>query len=37
MRTMVGDILEEAGYEIVGEAETGVQAVERTRRCAPTS
>jgi two-component system chemotaxis response regulator CheY len=27
MRTMVGDILQQAGFEIVGEAETGVQAV----------
>ena len=29
MRTMVGDILQQAGFEIVGEAETGVQAVEK--------
>ena len=29
MRTMVGDILREAGFEVVGEAATGVQAVER--------
>jgi two-component system chemotaxis response regulator CheY len=29
MRTMVADILRGAGYEVVGEAETGVQAVER--------
>ena len=29
MRTMIGDILSQAGYEVVGEAETGTQAVER--------
>lgn len=29
MRTMVGDILQAAGFAVVGEAETGVQAVER--------
>ena len=29
MRTMIGDILSQAGYEIVGEAETGTQAVEK--------
>jgi two-component system chemotaxis response regulator CheY len=29
MRTMVGDILTQAGFEVVGEAETGVQAVEK--------
>ena len=29
MRTMIGDILAQAGYEVVGEAETGTQAVEK--------
>ena len=29
MRTMVGDILRGAGFEIVGEAETGTQAVAK--------
>ena len=29
MRTMISDILSGAGYEVVGEAETGVQAIER--------
>ena len=29
MRTMVGDILRQAGYQVVGEAETGAQAVEQ--------
>ena len=29
MRTMVGDILTQAGFEVVGEAETGLQAVIR--------
>ena len=37
MRTMVGDILQQAGFEVVGEAETGVQAVEKYRRSARTS
>ena len=35
MRTMVGDILTQAGYDVVGEAETGVQAVERYRELKP--
>ena len=29
MRTMISDILSQADYEVIGEAETGVQAVER--------
>jgi two-component system, chemotaxis family, chemotaxis protein CheY len=29
MRTMIGDILTQAGFQIVGEAETGVQAVQK--------
>ena len=29
MRTMLGDILSQAGFEVVGEAETGAQAVEK--------
>jgi len=29
MRTMIGDILSQAGYEVAGEAETGTQAVEK--------
>jgi two-component system chemotaxis response regulator CheY len=35
MRTMIGDILAGAGYEVVGEAETGVQAIERYRTLRP--
>ncbi len=35
MRTMVGDILTQAGYEVVGEAETGNQAVEKYRELRP--
>lgn len=35
MRTMVGDILQSAGFEIIGEAETGVQAVERYLQLRP--
>ena len=29
MRTMLGDILQQAGFDVVGEAETGSQAVEK--------
>jgi two-component system chemotaxis response regulator CheY len=35
MRTMISDILSQAGYEIVGEAETGVQAIERYKQLKP--
>ena len=35
MRTMISDILSQAGYEIVGEAETGVQAVEKFKELKP--
>ena len=35
MRTMVGDILTQAGFQIVGEAETGVQAVEKYKHLRP--
>ena len=35
MRTMVGDIFTQAGYDVVGEAETGLQAVERFRELRP--
>ena len=35
MRTMVGDILQQAGFEIVGEAETGLQAVEKYKQLKP--
>jgi two-component system chemotaxis response regulator CheY len=35
MRTMISDILSGAGYEVVGEAETGVQAIERYRTLRP--
>jgi two-component system chemotaxis response regulator CheY len=35
MRTMVGDILTQAGFDVVGEAETGLQAVERYRELKP--
>lgn len=35
MRTMVADILRGAGYEVVGEAETGVQAVEKYKSLRP--
>ncbi|MDH4043616.1 MAG: response regulator [Gemmatimonadota bacterium] len=35
MRTMISDILGGAGYEIVGEAETGVQAIEQYKHLKP--
>jgi len=35
MRTMISDILSGAGYEVVGEAETGVQAIERFKALKP--
>jgi two-component system chemotaxis response regulator CheY len=35
MRTMISDILAQAGYEIVGEAETGAQAIERYKQLKP--
>jgi two-component system chemotaxis response regulator CheY len=35
MRTMISDILTQAGYEVVGEAETGSQAVQKYRDLKP--
>ncbi|MFQ5702790.1 MAG: response regulator [Gemmatimonadales bacterium] len=35
MRTMISDILNQAGYEVVGEAESGIQAVEQFRLLKP--
>jgi two-component system, chemotaxis family, chemotaxis protein CheY len=35
MRTMVSDILQGAGFEVVGEAETGIQAVEKYKQLRP--
>jgi two-component system chemotaxis response regulator CheY len=35
MRTMISDILTGAGYEIAGEAESGLQAVERYKALKP--
>jgi two-component system chemotaxis response regulator CheY len=35
MRLMVGDILEKAGFEIVGEAETGKEAVQKYQQLKP--
>ncbi|HSM35299.1 MAG TPA: response regulator [Longimicrobiales bacterium] len=35
MRTMLGNILKQAGFEVVGEAENGVEAVERYRELQP--
>lgn len=35
MRTMIGDILKQAGYEVVGEASTGQEAVEKYKDVKP--
>ena len=35
MRTMIADILAAAGYEVIGEAETGTQAVAKYRELKP--
>jgi two-component system chemotaxis response regulator CheY len=35
MRTLVADILQQAGFDVVGEAETGVQAVEKYKQLRP--
>ena len=35
MRTMLGDILAQAGFDIVGEAETGAQAVQKYQELKP--
>ncbi|MFO7259610.1 MAG: response regulator [bacterium] len=35
MRTVLGDILREAGFDVVGEAETGREAVEKYRELHP--
>ena len=35
MRTMITDILTQAGYEVIGEAESGAQAVEKYRQLKP--
>lgn len=35
MRTMLGDILRQAGFEVAGEAQNGDEAVERYRELQP--
>jgi two-component system chemotaxis response regulator CheY len=35
MRTMIADILSGAGYDVVGQAESGLQAVERYKTLKP--
>ncbi len=35
MRTMIGDILTQAGLEVIGEAESGTQAVEKYKALMP--
>ena len=35
MRTMITDILQQAGFEVVGEADTGREAVEKYRSLKP--
>ena len=36
MRTMLGDILRQAGFEIVGEAQTGAEAVRKYKELQPS-
>ena len=35
MRTLLADILTQSGFEVIGEAETGVQAIERYKQLRP--
>lgn len=35
MRTLLSDILTQSGFEVIGEAETGVQAIERYKQLHP--
>ena len=35
MRTMLKDILKQSGFEVVGEAQTGKEAVERYKQLKP--
>ena len=35
MRTLLSDILTQSGFEVIGEAETGVQAIERYKQLRP--
>jgi two-component system chemotaxis response regulator CheY len=35
MRTVLGDILRQAGFDVVGEAETGAEAVAKYRELKP--
>jgi two-component system, chemotaxis family, chemotaxis protein CheY len=35
MRTMISDILSQAGFDVVGEAESGIQAVTKYRELKP--
>ena len=36
MRTMLADILEQAGFDVVGQAETGAEAVRKYRELQPS-
>jgi two-component system chemotaxis response regulator CheY len=35
MRTMISDILQQSGFDVIGEAETGVEAVAQYRKLKP--
>ena len=35
MRNMISEILTQAGYEVVGEAQTGLEAIERFKELGP--
>jgi two-component system chemotaxis response regulator CheY len=36
MRTMLADILEQAGFSVIGQAETGAEAVQKYRELRPS-
>ncbi len=35
MRTMISDILQQSGFEVIGEAETGAEAVSQYKKLRP--
>ncbi|HJR62193.1 MAG TPA: response regulator [Gemmatimonadaceae bacterium] len=35
MRTMISDILQQSGFEIIGEAESGLEAIEKYKQLRP--
>jgi two-component system chemotaxis response regulator CheY len=35
MRTMISDILQQSGFEVIGEAESGLEAIEKYKQLRP--